>query len=85
MERVTTELDPFILAFGALGVLLLVIVLVVLNKLIASNNKLLMNQKNQNELLLTISNVLSSKSEAESLQIKQKIKVGDSSPEQTSK
>ena len=60
METVATELDPFILAAAGLAILLLIAVLIRVSQLISSNKQVLENQKNQNNLLMTISNVLSS-------------------------
>ena len=60
MEVVLTELDPYILAVGIIAVLLLVGVLIGVGKMISTNKKILSNQNKQNNLLLTMSNVMGS-------------------------
>lgn len=83
MEVVSTELDPIILAAAGLGVLLLVGVLVMLSRVVSSNKQIMLNQQNQNNLLLSISNVLSTNAEAEKLQLnRQETRVSEKSGEQ---
>ncbi len=78
---VKTELDPFILAVAGLAVILLGGLLIAINKIIASNKKILQNQQNQNNLLLNIANVLSSNTAAQPS--RQEVKQSEKAAEQS--
>lgn len=71
METVETILDPLILAAAGLAVILLIAALVGIRKVISGHKQIIEQQKNQNNLLLTISNVLTSNSRSESTQSRQ--------------
>ena len=60
MNVVSTELDGLILAVAIAAVLLLAGVLIVIRNILSTNRKILQNQQNQSQLLMAISNVLSS-------------------------
>lgn len=76
METVETILDPLILAAAGVAVLLLVGVLVGISRITATNKQIVEQQKTQNNLLLTISNVLTS-AKAEAVQARTEAKLSE--------
>lgn len=71
METVETILDPLILVAGCLAVVLLIAALIGIRKLIAGHKLIIEQQKNQNNLLSAISNVLTSNPKVETVQNRQ--------------
>ena len=77
-----TELELTVLGVASIGVMFLGAGLITLTRLVASNKIIAQNQQKQNELLLTMSNLLASQSEEENRRLKQESARIEKSPEQ---
>ena len=82
MYFLTTELELTILGVASIGSMLLLAALIAINKVIVTNKIIEKNQQKQNELLLTMSNILGSKSEEEIRKFKQENIRSEKSAEQ---
>ena len=84
MYLLLTELELTVLGVASIGVMFLGAGLITLTRLVASNKIIAQNQQKQNELLLTMSNVLATQSEEENRRLKQESIRTEKSPEQQS-
>ena len=82
MFLLSTEIELTILGVASMGALLLGAALITLVRLVASNKIIMQNQQKQNELLITMSNILASQSEEENRRLKQESIRPEKSPEQ---
>jgi hypothetical protein len=82
MYFLTTELELTILGVASIGAMLLLAALIAINKVIVTNKMIAQNQQKQNELLLTMANVLGSKSEEEIRKFKQENSRSEKSADQ---
>ena len=71
MYFLITEIELAFLGVASIGVMFFGAFLVTLIRLVASNKVIMQNQQKQNELLITMSNLLGTKSEEEIRKMKQ--------------
>ena len=83
MFLLTTELELTILGVASMGALILIAALITLVRVLTTNKTILHNQQKQNELLISISNVLGTKSEEELRKFKQENIRAEKSSEQS--